>query len=239
MSGGGIPTDITLRRRNAAVISCDVTLTFGPRAGERCGKKHIARPHGGQACSGHILSGLRKGEPCGRLPIDGAGVCPYHGGILPAVRKHAARVVADRQIAAALAQFEVPAKDVDPAAALTELISWTHARWCFYRTHVLALEPMDYVWGITQEKTGGEDWGTTYSAGETVWVKLLRETERDLAQMCVAALKVGIKQQALDNAMLMSDKFMPMMLAVLEAFGIDAKAPENAPKIDRALRLVG
>lgn len=57
---------------------------------KRCKKAHVTR-WGGPACTGHISSGERKGQPCRKAPIDGATVCRSHGGASPQAKAAAAQ----------------------------------------------------------------------------------------------------------------------------------------------------
>ncbi|WP_158548180.1 hypothetical protein [Desertihabitans brevis] len=53
----------------------------------------------------------------------------------------------------------------------------------------------DLVWGITRQKTGGEDAGTTEEAAPNVWLKLWNEERDRLVRVAAACLKAGIEER--------------------------------------------
>jgi hypothetical protein len=81
-----------------------------------CGEPHLTAQHGVQACTGHISTGERAGQPCRRSPIRGARVCQYHGGAAKQVREAGQRNVAEQK-AAATARKLIP--DVAERVAIT------------------------------------------------------------------------------------------------------------------------
>lgn len=56
-------------------------------------KPSVQKPIPNIRCTGIVRNGERKGERCGRWAIQGASVCPKHGGQLPNVKAHAEAVV--------------------------------------------------------------------------------------------------------------------------------------------------
>lgn len=85
------------------------------------------RDHGGK-CAGHISTGERAGEPCGKWPVNGATVCRSHGAAASQVRAAADRRVEERRVRRELrilAESE-PAIDpdsVDPLEVLTRRLA--------------------------------------------------------------------------------------------------------------------
>lgn len=172
---------------------------------------------------------------CTNPPMDGQQVCRMHGGSSKQARAAAETRLAQLEADGVLAAYD-RGDDVDPGEKLLDLICWGSARVNYYRSRVVMLADEDVVWGLSKTATGGKDVGDTYEAKPNAWIVLLREAENDLARLCVDALRVGLKQRELDIAAKMADKILPILDAVLEAFGHDPSQPEVAQKVERILR---
>jgi hypothetical protein len=78
---------------------------------------------------------VRSGERCRRWAIEGAEVCPTHGGRTPQVKAAAARRRAEAQVErelGALADFRADGGTVDPIGALQRLLNRSERRVEFY-----------------------------------------------------------------------------------------------------------
>lgn len=152
------------------------------------------------------------GEPCQRSPMMDSTRCRTHGGKSPQSQKAASE---RRERRYALQQLsllgEVPTENVDPTAALLELVTQKHAQVHSLRQIVAEVEanagevdlgkhPM--VWGVSNHEEGVGVHGpidkTTQQAGINVWLKLLQEAEDQLARYTSVALKAGVEQRQLD-----------------------------------------
>ena len=167
-----------------------------------CGRPHVTRT-GTPACTGHISTGRkgeppkeRAGQPCANAPLRGQVKCRMHGGGSPQAKRAAAkrleRAQAEKTLAEALRDAygdDVP--DISPADAMLRAVSWTYAEAAVLRRKVAELGEDERVWGVTREKSGGEDYGTTTEAGPNVWWTMYTEAKRDLVKFSAAARAAG------------------------------------------------
>jgi hypothetical protein len=129
--------------------------------------------------------------------MKGGTVCASHGGKSPQVKAAAARRLAEQEAAKAVRLFAAPV-DVDPARALVELVQWTAGEVAYWREQVRALaedDPEKLTWGITRDKQGGEDQGTTFEAKPNVAYLMLTDAQDRLAKYAAAALKAGVEER--------------------------------------------
>lgn len=141
-------------------------------------------------CTGHTSAG----RPCKRAPIAGGTVCPTHGGSAPQVKAAAARRLQLASAARELAALGEPVA-IDPAAALLQLVHHKAGEVAWLRAMVQTDDLDDLVWGLTREKVGGDDAGTTHEAKPSIWWTMLRSAEDQLAQYAAAAIKAGVEER--------------------------------------------
>lgn len=141
----------------------------------KCGK-----PHG--KCFGHN----RAGNPCGKPPMTNQRVCANHGGKSPQALAAAERRGVEREATKALESFGVPIV-IDYQTALLQELHRTAGAVAWLGAIVADLEQQSLVWGVTREKTGGEDFGTTTEAKPSAWYVLWMDQRRhlvDVAREC-------------------------------------------------------
>lgn len=155
--------------------------TDEPMECPRCHQTH-------ERCAGHNT----EGGPCGRWPTKGMQVCKKHGGGSPQAiaardrREAEAQAVVELRAGLAMAYGdEVP--DIDPAEAMLQAVSWKYAECLALRWKVAELPDDERVWGVTREKTGGDDHGTTNEAKPNIWWQMLRSAEEQLVKFAAAA----------------------------------------------------
>lgn len=139
----------------------------------------------------------RSGQQCGRSAMKGGTVCASHGGKSPRALEAAAQRVEKAKAAKAAALFAAPV-DVDPAQALIDLVHWTAGEVEYWREQVRELadtDPDALTWGMTREKTGGDDYGTTLEAKPNVAYVMLTDAQERLAKFATAALKAGVDER--------------------------------------------
>lgn len=99
----------------------------------------------------------RAGNPCKLPPIAGGAVCRMHGGASPQAKAAAARRVAEAEATVAMGRamvtLGVKDRDVDPAKALLEEISWTYAHVQWLRVKVQELGEVTKLTRGTDDKT--------------------------------------------------------------------------------------
>lgn len=156
-------------------------------------------------------------QPCGRPPRAGVTTCPAHGGHAPAAQAAGAARRAQAAAATELRRLFPTPDDptlvhVDPTTALLDLISWKHAEVLALRERVAQLDTAgtsrelddlepdvdakaSLIWGVTRQKIGGEDEGSTSEARPNVWWSMLRSAEDQLASYAAAAHRAGIADQ--------------------------------------------
>jgi hypothetical protein len=118
-----------------------------------------------------------------------------HGGKTPAALAAAAERLQLREATAASRTFGLPRADVDPHGALLEELRRTAGVVQWLDGLVGGLDSADVVWGLTREKHGGEDRGTTREAGTNVWVKLWQQERSHYTTVAAACVKAGIEER--------------------------------------------
>lgn len=165
---------------------------------KKCGTPHRTKD-GNQACTHHISGGYDKTRPdvgrgCMKAPMIGQTECDKHGGKTPVRMRAAQRRIAEKRSMAAMGRFGGPI-ETTASEALLNTVKWTAGYVAWLRTAVERLRLDQLGWGITQEKTGGQDWGTTEKAGQSVYAAMLGEWTDRLVKVCATALKAGIEER--------------------------------------------
>ncbi|MGC0144925.1 HGGxSTG domain-containing protein [Pseudactinotalea sp. Z1732] len=175
----------------------------------------------------------RTGQRCRSAAILGATTCRMHGGSAPQVKAAAARRRQQEAAARAVALFGAP-RDVDPAQALLDLVHWTAGEVEYWREQVRALaveDPSSLTWGITREKSGGDDYGTTAEAKPNVAYVMLYAAQDRLAQYATAALKAGVAERQVRLAETQGALVAGAVRAILEALGLSAEQWALVPQV--------
>lgn len=172
----------------------------------------------------HQLCGARtrQGGTCRKPPLNGATRCRLHGGASPnSLAKAKERITdaaASRELTRGLAAAygdNVPA--IDPAEAMLQAVSWKHAEVLALRFKVAGLEEGDMVWGVTREKTGGDDRGTTEEAKPNIWLALLHAAEEQLVKFSAAARAAKCDERRIQIAQQHGAQAAEMVKAILTA----------------------
>lgn len=197
------------------------------------------------------------GEPCGKWAVKGATVCASHGGRAPQVKAAAARRVEEQAAQAAVVTLGLPV-DISPTEALLEEVRWTagHVQWL--RGKVQELEerpevtiedadgnPVDVggqhslVWGVTREKSGGDDRGTTQEAAPNVWYVLYERERKHLVQVAAAALRAGVEERRVRLAESQGELVATVIKRILAALNLTPEQAAQVPEIvPRELRMI-
>lgn len=166
--------------------------TLTPEPGEPCPQCDQVHAR----CTAHN----RAGGPCGQQPAPNQNICRNHGARAPqniAAANNRAELKANQAAleAGLWAAYGANPPKVDPAQALLDALRWKHAEVTALRMQVAALDPDDLTWGITREKTGGDDRGTTHEAKPNIWLGLLHTAEDQLVKFAKAAHDAGIQER--------------------------------------------
>lgn len=159
-----------------------------PKNCDRC-----AAPHAPDRCQAHSKA---TGQQCGNSPIRGASTCRMHGSAAPAARAKAAANVARQEAERAVQTLGLP-REIDPGQALLEEV-WRTAgavAWLEARVHELGED--DLVWGMTKQKDGGDDRGTTYEAKPSIWYELWVRERKHLTEVCDKTLRAGVEERTM------------------------------------------
>lgn len=191
-------------------------------------------------CAAHNAQGL----PCRRRPVIGATVCYTHGGATRQVKAKAARRLAqadaERRAALVLAEaFGDKVPDVHPAEAILLAVAQKAFEVQWLRGVVAQLEEDALVWGVTKDKTGGDDAGTTYEARPNVWWTMLRTAEDQLVKFAKAALDAGVDERMVRLAEAQATRIDQVLEAALRALGHDYRSPEVAAAVRQAIASTG
>ncbi|MGW1744586.1 hypothetical protein ACWCRD_03000 [Streptomyces sp. NPDC002092] len=159
------------------------------------------RADGRRRCWGRAK---RTGLQCELWPMDGQTVCQKHGGKAPQSLRAAARRITEEKAAALVATYGLKIETTATDALLDE-VKWTagHVQWLRERVQEIESEAVGdgtdrehpLVWGITREKSGGEDRGTTEEAAPNVWLRLYQQERAHLVKVCEAAIRAGIEER--------------------------------------------
>jgi hypothetical protein len=160
---------------------------------------------GNPSCTGHVRAAKIAeqpghkvrvaGMPCGQAPMKGLPTCRMHGSSNARSKAASAERVALAAAAVKVALFGAR-RDIEPGAALLELVQWTAGEVDFWRQEVRAIEGTDLIWGVTRIKEGGDDYGTTSEAKPAIAYVMLTSASDRLARYCVEALKAGIAERS-------------------------------------------
>lgn len=177
----------------------------------------------------------RTGKRCGREAAPGATTCYMHGSATAA-----SRAAAERRHARALLNEEAAQavelwggrRDISMDEALLELFQRKAAEVEYWRYRVSQIPEADLLFGVTKVKVGGDDRGTTSEAGPVGPMQMLRDAERELLAMIVAAKRAGIEEARLRIAQGQAQ----VMLQVLRAiFSDPRRATGDAAEWDQVV----
>ena len=134
-------------------------------------------------------------------------------------------------------------KDVDPAKALLDEISWTHAHVQWLRTKVQELSPGELVWGVTQTDQGSGPQGpvdlSTEKSAPNVWYSLYMAERDHLVKVSAAALRAGIEERRIKIAEDQGNLVAAVLQRILAALNLSpeqwAEVPTIVPRELRAL----
>lgn len=116
----------------------------------------------------------------------GTGHCKFHGGLSPNGKKAARTEQARRDV-----ELFGAKRTIAPAEALLELVHWTAGEVDYWRSRVRDLDKDDLTWGVTKEKHGGDDYGTTEEAKPNIAYVMLVDASNRLEKYASSALKAG------------------------------------------------
>lgn len=154
----------------------------------------------------------------------GTGSCKLHGGSTRNGKKAAQKAVAK----AAVRTLGLPI-EIDPADALLQEVWRSQGHVVWYGEVVAQLRKGDLGWGITKEKHGGEDWGSTYEAKQNIYLALYNEERKHLARVSAEAIKAGVEQKRLDLETHRAELVVSMLGSIFDDLEL---TPEQAAKLD-------
>ena len=170
------------------------------------------RPHECFTCGQphkQCLAHNKLGGPCGRIPADGADVCPNHGGHAPQVRAAAERRVQEAAIRREVDRLGI-AVETDPTEALLRELWETVGNVEFLRSLVQQLPvhpaPDSIEWedGKPQYKHGEPGiYGRSYhvsgiptgDAKPHVLVAMYNDERKHLVDVAATAVRLGIEER--------------------------------------------
>jgi hypothetical protein len=177
---------------------------------------------------------------CGGMALTGQNVCRYHGGSAPqSLKAGEKRATEDR----ARALMETYGRKIKTTAteALLDEVQWTagHVAWLRERVQELESDVVEagtdrehpLVWGVTREKSGGEDRGTTEEAAPSVWLKLYQQERTHLVKVCSEAIRAGIEERRIKLAEQQGELVAQAIRAILEDLNLTAEQQQRVPEI--------
>lgn len=170
------------------------------------------------------------GKRCGAWAIPGGTVCKWHGGNTPNAKKAAAQRLQEDQARADAARFAART-DIHPADALLELVQYQAGIVDYWRGRVEDVNDADLEWGVTREKTGGDDAGTTSEAAPHIAYRLLTEAQDKLAAYAAAALKAGVDERRVRLAEQQGALVAQVIRGVLAALNLTPEQEALVPRV--------
>ncbi|MFJ4787571.1 hypothetical protein [Streptomyces sp. NPDC088794] len=193
-------------------------------------------------------------------------MCRVHGGSAPQNLEAGRRRVAEER---ALQLVETYGRRVETTAAeaLLEEVQWTAGHVAWLRDRVQEIEAQaaadsddhdeeadgadeeaygrgrrresSLVWGVTRQKIGGEDRGTTWETAPNIWLRLYQTERTHLVKVCAAAISAGIEERKVR----MAEQHGALVAQVIRAILADLqltqeqqdRVPEVVPRHLRAL----
>jgi hypothetical protein len=133
--------------------------------------------------------------------------------------------------------------DVDPAKALLDEISWTHAHVQWLRAKVQELGTEDLVWGKTLHREGLGPEGpvdvSDHKAAPNIWYELYLKEREHLVKVSAAALRAGIEERRIKIAEDQGNLVAAVLQRILAALNLSpeqwAEVPTIVPRELRAL----
>lgn len=202
------------------------------------------RPSGQRRCWGR----KNTGDQCGQIAMRGQNVCKNHGGKAPQnLAKAEERLTEER----ARVLVETYGRKIETTAseALLDEVKWSAGHVAWLRQRVQEIESAaavvgtdsghPLVWGITKEKSGGEDRGTTTEAAPNVWLKLYQQERTHLVKVCSEAIRAGIEERRIKLAEQEGALVAQAIRAILTDLDLTEeqlrRVPEVVPRHLRAL----
>lgn len=203
------------------------------------------RKDGKPRCWGTVKS---TGKQCRGIAKQGQHVCRMHGGSAPQAIAKAKERIAEEE---ARVLVETYGRKIETTAseALLDEVQWTAGHVAWLRERVQEIESAaeapgtngehPLVWGVTREKTGGEDRGTTEEAAPSVWLKLYQQERQHLVKVCEAAIRAGIEERRIRLAEQQGALVAQAIRAILDDLHLtteqQARVSEIVPRHLRAL----
>lgn len=154
----------------------------------------------------------------------GEGRCKLHGGKTPSHQKAAQKAKAKT----AVRTLGLPV-EIDPADALLQEVWRSQGHVIWYGEQVAQLRKGDLGWGVTKDKHGGDDHGTTYEAKENIYLKLYNEERKHLARVSAEAIKAGVEEKRLTLESHRAELVVTMLGSIFDNLELN---PEQAAKLE-------
>ncbi len=204
------------------------------------------RPDGKPRCWGKSKN--RGGAQCPNPSMKEQHVCRYHGGLAPQALKAAEGRIMEAKARQLVATYGLKIETTATQALLDE-VQWTagHVAWLRERVQEIESDALasegntqhPLVWGITREKTGGEDHGITEEAAPNIWLKLYQQERAHLVKVCSEAIRAGIEERRVKLAESQGALVAHAIRAILADLGLtmeqQARVSEVVPRHLRAL----
>lgn len=203
------------------------------------------RGDGKRRCWGRKKS---TGLQCSSMAMTGQNVCQMHGGKAPQNLAKAKERITEQRAAAIVATYGRKIETTATEALLDE-VQWTAGHVAWLRERVQEIEGQaaitgtdpehPLVWGVTRQKAGGEDQGTTEEAAPNVWLRLYQQERTHLVKVCAEAIKAGIEERKIQLAEQQGALVAQAIRKILGDLQLtaeqQARVPEVVPRHLRAL----
>jgi hypothetical protein len=191
----------------------------------------------------------RRGEPCGRPAGEGTdytgvegALCRFHTGCTPNGEKHNQRLAAEQAAAKhrlELVDVELPTRD--PGERLLWLVAMCSCQVEFYARKVQELDDQQLVQGVqqiveTRSAAGDVERRTVVGSTPNVWLRLLNDKQRQLAEVCRDAMRAGVEERMVRLAERQAETMVRVLRLSLAEYGLDGADADRV--VARHLRAV-
>lgn len=166
-------------------------------------------------------------------------MCPTHGGRAPQVK-----AAATARLAAAAAARDVTTygarRDIDPAAALLELVSASAGHVTWLAARVAETDAKALTVGVAEQRIGPTGEKTVVIRSQpNVWLTLYNSERRFLAEVAAAALRAGVEERAVRLAERQGRLLCEVIAAVIADLDLtEAQRDRASEAVPRHLRAV-
>lgn len=221
---------------------------------------NLAEPTDRRRCTAHKKGKEgAKGERCRAWALKGQTVCRVHGGKAPQALAAGKRRLAEERALQLVETYGRPV-ETTAADALLQEVQWTAGHVAWLRDRVQEIEVQadadtddeeeeenddeegaaygrrrdrrsSLVWGVTRQKVGGDDRGTTWETAPNIWLRLYQQERAHLVKVCSEAIRAGIEERKVRMAEQHGALVAQVIRAILADLQLTQEQQERVPEV--------